>query len=314
MKWKRFLSITCCAVLAAATFWGCASGGGISGTSVVFGPISGFGSIIVGEVTFDISQATISIEGDPAEEVDLRLGMVVLVKGRVAKDGVTGTADRIAADHILLGTVQGVNTVDGTFTALSQLVITDAATVFDQVTLPTLAAGDKVEVFGFLDADGGIRATRVERVASVDEIELTGIVSDLDTTAMTFSIGLLSVDYGSALIEDADMLGLDNGSFVEIETDQEPVADLFLATGVEIRDPNFLADIGDTAEIQGFVTQLLAVDEFVVNTIQRVRVTPETVFEGGTLNDIMLNTSVEVDGKFDSGGVLVATEVEIDVL
>lgn len=312
MKLKPILTIACSAVLAAATVWGCASGGGISGTSLVFGPISGFGSVIVGGVAFDTSEATISIEGDPAEESDLRLGMVVLVRGQVARDGLTGKAEQVATDHLLLGPVEGVNLVDGTFAALGQLVITDANTVFDQVTLATLDAGDNVEVFGFLDADSSIRGTRVERVGEIDEIELTGIVGNLDETAMTFSIGLLTVDYGSALIEDPDMLGLFDGSFVEIETDEEPIADLFIALGVEIRDPNFLADIGDEAEIQGFVTQLLAVDEFVVNTVQRVRVTPETVFEGGTLNDIMLNTSVDVEGKFDSGDVLVATEVEIN--
>ena len=47
---------------AAAAICACASsGGGISGTSLVIGPISGFGSIVVDDITFDTTNAVVTI-------------------------------------------------------------------------------------------------------------------------------------------------------------------------------------------------------------------------------------------------------------
>ncbi len=43
---------------------------------------------------------------------------------------------------------------------------------------------------------------------------------------------------------------------------------------------------------------------------QPVRLTPNTVFEGGTAADLALNVPVEVTGFFDGEQVLVATEIE----
>mgnify|MGYP000950075050 CR=1 FL=1 len=62
-------------------------GGGIAGTSSVRAPISGFGSVIVGGIEFDIDSAVVTIEGDPARASDLELGMVATVRGTVDASG-----------------------------------------------------------------------------------------------------------------------------------------------------------------------------------------------------------------------------------
>jgi hypothetical protein len=294
----------------AAGLWACASGGGISGTSLVFGPIAGFGSIIVSGIEFDTDRAQVTIEGNSADIADLRLGMVVLVNGSVDEATMSGVAARVAADHLLQGPVEAVNALDGTFVALSQLVVTDLATVFDQTTINTLAAGDLVEVFGFRDADASIRATRVERLSSIDEIELTGAVSNLDEAAMTFEIGLLRVDYGGALLENLPAGGLADGLLVDVETDAVPVADLMIATGIEAVDTGLTADPGDSVDIEGFVTEISTADEFVVNGTQRVITTTATSFEGGTPSDLVANARVDVSGSLDALGNLLAEEVE----
>ncbi len=297
-------------LLSVAAFWACASGGGISGTKLVAGPIADFGSIVVNGVDFDTTNAVVTIEGDPAQVSDLRLGMYVFVLGDVDTATMTGNAERVASDHLLEGPVDGVNPAGGTFVALSQLVITDAATVFDQTTLATLAPGDVVEVFGVLDADANVRATRVQKKAGVIDFELTGTVTALDTVAETFQIGILTVDFSSALIEDAPPGGLADGLLVEVETDLAPINDLMIATSVDVLDPAFMFEEDEGAEIQGFVSAIVSTTEFVMNASQRVQTNANTRFENGDASDLVLNAQIEADGVFDAQGVLVAEEIE----
>jgi hypothetical protein len=286
------------------------SGGGISGTGFVSGPIQGFGSIFVNGVELDTTDAVVTIEGDPATVDDLELGMFVFVRGRIDRSGTTGTAERIASDHLLLGPVEAVNVAGGTFVSLSQLVITAPDTVFDGTSLATLETGEIVEVFGFPDADGAIRATRVALLDDADEFELTGTIENLDAEAETFQIGLLTVDFSEALIEEAPPEGLSNGLLVEVESEEAPVDDLMLAVGVEVRNAEFEFEEGDDAEVQGIITTVVSADEFVINRAQRVRIVEGTRFEGGTRADVALNARVEIEGALDRDGVLVAEEIE----
>lgn len=298
------------AVAMALSLGGCADGGGISGTSIVAGPISDFGSIFVNGIEFDTTDAVVTIEGDPASIEDLRRGMYVFVRGKVRPRGGQGVAERVASDHLLEGPVDATNAADGTFSAFSQLIITGDETVFEAVTIDDLAAGDLVEVFGVRDADAAIRATRVERKDEVEEFEVSGTVSALDENAMTFRLGILTVDYSGAEIDDPGGRGLADGRFVEAETDEAPVNDLMIAVGIDVRDPDFEFEPGDGAEIVGFVTEILSPDEFTLNTRQRVLITQATRFERGDREDLVLNAEVEVDGELDADGVLVADEIE----
>jgi len=300
----------------AATAGSCASssGGGISGTSLVSGPISAFGSIILDGIEFDTTNAVVTIEGDPAEIGDLRLGMFVFVRGKVNDAGTTGVAERIASDHLLNGPVDAVNVADGTFTALDQLVITDANTVFDQITLDTLAPGDVVEVFGVLDADASIRATRVTKIGGPPDFEVTGVISQIDTAAQTFKIGVLTVDYSEAEIENAPTEGLSNGLVVEVGMDDVPVNDFVMATGVEVRTLDVIFDEGDGAKFRGFITALVSATEFVINHTQHIVINDATTFDHGDQSDIALNAEVDVEGVLQSDGTVVANEVDFLLL
>jgi hypothetical protein len=299
------------ALSAAAAMWACASsGGGISGTNLVIGPIIRFDSIVVDDITFDTTNAVVTIEGNSATIDDLKLGMYVFVRGPVDEENGTGVAERIASDHLVEGPVDAVNAVDGTFVALSQLIVTDADTVFDQVTMATLAPGDVVEVFGVRDADLSIRATRVERKEDFEEFELTGTVANLDTAAQTFEIGLLTVDFSGALIEGGPPEGLSNGLVVEAETEEQPINDLMLAVGIEVLDPDLLFEDGDGVDVNGFVTSIVSPNEFVLNHNQTVTTTSRTRFENGTAADLVLNAEVDVQGERADNGVLKAEEIE----
>jgi hypothetical protein len=229
--------------------------------------------------------------------------MFVRVRGPV--NGNKGVAERIGADHLLQGPVDAVNAADGTFSALSQLVITGPDTVFDQTDIQTLAPGDVVEVFGVRDADLGIRATRVEKKdPATEEFELTGNIAGLDLVAQTFRIGILTVDFSSAVVENAPPTGLADGLLVEAESDEAPVGDVLAATGIEVIDPALEFEEGDAAEVHGFVTSVVSATEIVLNGTQRVLLTESTRFERGTRADLVLNAEIEVDGTLDATGVI----------
>lgn len=306
----RTASTIAVAVALTGLAYACAgSSGGISGTSSFVGPISGFGSIVVNGIRFNTDAAAVTIEGDSATLEDLKLGMVVLVKGSLTSR-VEGIADLVASDHLLLGRVEGVNADDNIFVALSQLVISSDDTVFDATTLETLAADDIVEVFGFLDADGSIRATRVERLDELEEIELAGTISQFNDQEKTFQLGALRVHFSDAIIEGADAQGLRNGLIVEVEAETDPVDDVLEAVGIEVRAPNFLADTGDGVDIEGFVTSTISPERFVINAAQTVSITSRTRYERGTAADLVLNAHVEIEGTIAEDGSLQATEIE----
>lgn len=311
MRANRGRLLNLAIVLAVAGIvWACASGGGITGTSIVYGPISGFGSIIVNGIEFETTNAEVVLDGDPATVDDLELGMIVAVRGKVDREAGTGRAESIGADHLLFGPVEAVNPGDGTFVAMSQLVIVDAATVFSGTTLASLAPGDVVEIFGVVDADVSIRATRVENEEEYDAFELTGTITNLDTTAQTFRFGLLTIDYSAAIVEGAPSGGLSEGLFVEAETDEAPVGDVLRAISIEVQDPRLGFEPGDKAEVQGFVTRIESEAEFVLNETERVRMRRDTRFKNGTREDIVLNARLEASGDLADDGTLVANEIE----
>jgi hypothetical protein len=286
-------------------------GGGIAGTSSVRAPISGFGSIFVGGIEFDISNATITIEGDPATASDLKLGMVASVRGTVDATHEQGVAQLVSTEHLGQGPLDAVDVAGSTLTMLAQSVIVDRTTVFDPVPFDQLQAGDDIEVSGFFDSAGRIRATRVARQTALSDIELKGYVQGLDAAAQTFRLGKLVVDYGSAFVDGAPAGGLADGLFVDIGADAPAVAGTIVATSIDVEDPNLVADPGDALKVEGFVTAIVSATEFVVDGSQHVEVTPATHYEHGTLTDLVLDAHVDVDGTAKVGGALVAGKIDL---
>ncbi|HHH42892.1 MAG TPA: hypothetical protein ENK49_02035 [Gammaproteobacteria bacterium] len=177
-------------------FSGCGGGGGstlagIGGTGkTVSGTITGFGSIFVNDVEYDIGNATISINDDSSptlSQADLRIGMVVTLTA--SDDGTVGTATRVIYDNEIKGPVSNLSTLSGglkkTFTIFGMNAVVDvAATAFDDSSTPgfsfaTLAEGDVVELSGLFDSTGTLIATYIEKtddlVPGNTEVEVKGV-------------------------------------------------------------------------------------------------------------------------------------------
>lgn len=319
------LGATALVAIAIASCGGGGGGGGLAGIDrlgVSTGTVTGFGSIFVNGVEWETSGATITFDDGPGTESDLRVGQVVTVRGELNSAGTAGTADSVEYDNSLEGPISSISLEAGTFVVLGQTVVTSADTQFDDSipdrpiqdgrrTLDDLEAGDVVEVSGYRDAAGAVRATRIElRTGGGAEFEVKGVVSGLDPGTSTFSIGSLDVNYAAATLEDFENgETLSNGDFVEVEGTF--AADLLTASKVELED-DLGGDDGDTGEVEGLVTAFTSAANFAVNGVP-VTTNSGTEFERGTAGDLALNVKVEVEGEFNASGVLVADKVEFRV-
>lgn len=301
-----------CGVVACGGGGGGGSTAGIDRLGISSGTITGFGSIFVNGVEWRTSGAGISVDDGPGTEADLRLGQVVTVRGTLDANGAGGRAESIDFDNEVEGPIASIDAAAASFVVLGQVVLTSPDTVFDDSIVggfAGLAVGDEVEVSGYRDAAGAIRATRVEQHDAGDDFEVKGVVSGLDPVAKTFLLGSLVVNYAGAVLEDFGSDTLGNGDFVEVEGDF--AGGVLVADKVE-REDDISGDAGDESEVEGYITRFVSPADFDVAGV-RVTTNAGTEFEGGTAADLALDLKVEVEGEFNAAGVLVADEVEIRV-
>ena len=316
---------------AVATVVACGGGGGgetaviagIDGTgapspaaaTTSLGTISAFGSVVVNGVRFETDSSEFLIDGVSGTQADLAVGDVVLVTGSLSDgDDSTGTADSVIFDDAVEGPVESVDTAGNSLVVLGQTVRVSANTTFDDSfadpSLAGIAAGDIVEVSGLRASDGSIEATRIEPKPAGGEFETTGTVENLDSTAMTFNITGLVVDFSAAMINDFNSGAVANGDLVEAKGLMLGAAGELIATRVEFKGGQLTPDPGIRIEIEGFITRFASADDFDVAGFP-VTIAASTVFEFGLAPDLGLDIKVEVEGTVNADGVLVATKISI---
>ena len=292
------------------------AGGGTGGTGISYGSVTGFGSIFVNGVEFSTSGATIRRDDMSINESELRKGMIVEVQGSIMS-GTSGAATAVRVEEAVRGPVESkTGTASaGTLVVLGQTVQVDNATLIDNNVpdFAAIAAGMLLEVHGHRRADGAIAATFIERKTTPVVFEVRGTVANHNAGAQTFSIGALTVNYGTAIINDMPMPSGSNWNnlFVEVKgmiCASNPVCGTLTATKVEPEGLG-MADAAN-AEIEGFVTALVSTSDFTVNS-QRVRTTGSTVFSGGLQSEIAVGVKLEVEGSL-AGGVLTAAKVKFE--
>jgi hypothetical protein len=287
--------------------------GGTGGTGISAGAITGFGSIFVNGVEFSTSGATITRNDASISESELREGMVVEVQGSISG----GTADTVTVEEAVRGPVESVSgsASAGILVVLGQTVQIDDTTVFDN-NVPNFGAvtqGMLLEVHGLRRPDGSIVASFVEEKSLPVVFAVRGVVADHNALSLTFKVGSLTVNYGSAVISDMPAPSGSNWNdlFVEVKGEicsGNPVCGTLTATKVE---PEGLGvPDANEAEIEGFVTALVSTSDFTLDS-QRVVTTGSTEFLGGLQDEIVLGVKLEVEGNL-AGGVLTATKVKFE--
>jgi Domain of unknown function (DUF5666) len=294
-------------LLLAACGGGVETGGtGPTGGSYVEGPITGFGSIIVGGVRFDDSSARVEdADGSGRSRDDLRLGMRVEVEsGAIADDGSGGraaTATRVRFASDLIGPVTAADAQGQQLGVIGQTVRITAATVVDGASggAASLALGDIVEVHGFPSADGYV-ATRIERRSPAPAaFRVRGLVSDL--APPTLRIGSQTFDLTATGVP----AGLANGQFVRLTIATAQVAGRWPVTAISAEARR--VEDRDEAEVEGLITSLTSATRFAVNGIEVDASAAR--FEDGT-SGVVLGARVKVRGR-STGGTLIAASVDL---
>ena len=292
----------------------CSGGTGGTGSPVVAsGTVTGFGSIVVNGIAFDIASATITLDGQHGSAAALRLGHVVTVRGTLDSGGTVGTAETVLVETNATGPIASIDHTANRLVVLGQSVRVDGTTQFGATPLSALVVGNIVELSGFSDADGVLRATRVDKTQDAftpgTAIAIDGTITNLDAEHQTFTLNMLRVDFAAARLLNLPADQLRHGQIVAVKSAHNVVDGVLFADSVAVKDVRIQGNPGERVEFEGLITRVTAADTFEVNG-RPVRFTPATVFEGGTAADIVLNGRVEVEGFFAADGVLVATEID----
>jgi len=286
---------------------------GSGGPVYAQGPIEAFGSIVVNGQHYDISNASIRVNGEVATENDLALGQIVAVRGFIETDD-SRVADSVEFESNLRGPIQAIDVVNGILIVLEQPISVGSETTIDAEagsTLGDLMVGDYVEVSGLFNADGDLAATRIAQVDSSSELRIIGHVQMVDLGAFTFSIGALVVDYSSAgLIEGFEGGAPENGDLVVVVGSGLDAAGALTASRLANIESDESEYEGDRAEVEGLITRFVSTTDFDVAG-KRATTTNATTYEGGSAADLRLNVKIQIEGEFDSSGTIVAVKIEV---
>lgn len=269
------------------------------------GKITGFGSVYINGVKFETEQATVVNNGESSSEDTLEVGMVVKIKGKIDGDGQTASATSIEYQANAEGPITSINLANNSFTLLGQTYLTDEFTEFDGFDFSTLNAGTWVEVSAIEDGDGNYVATRIELEEDEQEITLVGEVSELDSTAMTLSIGAQSVDYSNAEVEGELAVGAE----IKVESNSAITDGVLIASEIEVESQ---AEVdGQVVYFDGEIESITSETEFVVDDMT-VTTNSDTEFKGGTAADLAEDVEVSIKGAFVDE-VFVAHQIRLDL-
>jgi len=290
-------------------------GGGARNPVTAQGPIEGFGSIIVNDVHYELSNAQIQVNGRLVSESELALGQLVTVVGSAEQAGSNAVADSVVFESNVHGPVDSLDAMSARLVVMGQAVGTDSSTVFELGSaapeFASLTEDQVLSVSGFVSADGSIQATRIERLANEDDLRVIGQVAGLDTVSLRFEINGLTISYSSVLLLEGFPSGeLELGDEVLVEASGFDQNGWLLAREIRLREPGSAGQAGEEAEVEGLITRFSSPLDFDVSGLA-ITTSASTRYEGGSEADLQLNVKVEVEGTVDVSGVILASKIEV---
>ena len=287
------------------------SGVGSGGTGVStadatgIGSVGGLGSIILNGVRYNTDTATTSLE----DATELQIGMSVRIAGKIDSEFTAATAQQVESAAELRGAVSAIDLSKDSFAVMGTTVTIDNATVWSGAnSLAEVPIGSVVQVWGLPSAPGSLRATRVELKPASAEPLVTGVVQNLDRLAQQFTLGQLTVRYGSATFSGGiDASTLAEGAIVRVRGSAAPVLGTFTANKVQgwyaVPTQNAAA-----VQLAGVITNYGGLNAFKV--LGTAVDASNALVTGGPINAIGDGVKVELDG-FMTNGVLVVKKLRI---
>jgi hypothetical protein len=302
------------------------SGGGTGGTGISTASISGFGSVVMNGVHyrtddevspgFRTKKITRGMDRSSARDRDIfRVGMVITLRHS------PGDNNAVEIDYApnLVGPIAAMGSApDLAIQVLGHTIVVDNAALF-----ASLALGNVVEVSGFVDNTGRIRATYVEAMhpapLPAESFEIKGFISGARPSDGTFEIGPLpdgsgitvTVSYTSGAVRDLPA-GPADGMYVQVKTRAvEPGSGGIRADTVTPFVPRTVFPGGAAVDLDGLVTRIdIRSGDILSFQLEgkAVRTDGATVFLGGTGTDIQPNARVQIQGT-EAGGILSAVTI-----
>ena len=309
--------VACALVLSvAAMLPGCGgdgvdSGGtGVPAPTLAIGPVSGYGSIVVGGVHYDESAAIISDEeGRPLDAAALTLGAMTRIEGStVASSGgrLESTARKIEVVEQIVGPIEELapNAPEPTLTVLGQRVVVTPVTALAP-RLDDLRVGDVVAVYGQFDVAGPrVVATRLERRAAGGDYVLRAPVDRYERQQRTMSLGGIAVNLAE-LPDSALPDTLPAGALARARL-RPAAAAPYVATALR-RVDLMLAD-RDHVKIEGRISALTSTRQF---SVDGVPVDASGASLPNDLSRLIVGARIEVEGRAVAG-TIIAREVEFE--
>ncbi|MCL6579375.1 MAG: DUF5666 domain-containing protein, partial [Candidatus Bathyarchaeota archaeon] len=225
---------------------------------------TGFGSIVVNEVTFDTAEAILYISGqeegvgDEAIRENLGVGQVVLVEGTGDGETSSGIAKSVIYSPNVIGPVTAVYDVTPKikiFRILGQTVMANADTIFSSGSMESIREDNLLEVSGLVDDEGRIRATYIKRIAnSFDpgrEIEVKGLIQNLNLANKTFTINDLQISYSQAQLVNFTEGEMSPGQQIHV---RGRVSENYVsASMIRLTEENRITNV-ERANVEAFIT------------------------------------------------------------
>ena len=211
-----------------------------STATTVSGTISGLGSVIVNGIRYEtIGAAVRDMDDNRVISRPLGLGMTVKLEPSTTRAAAAGMI------HVLSGIKGGISATNSAAKTLNVagLPVTTDATTFIVTAAGTVGrftdlTNGQAEVYGLPQSDGTFKATRIELQLTAPRVQLVGVVSNLNTTNTTFTLGggsnTVTVSYAAAMAP----TGLVNGSVVAVLTGTTATAVNYTASSVYLRSPD----------------------------------------------------------------------------
>lgn len=307
--------------------------GDIRGTGASIGPVSGFGSVFVNGVRFDTSEipnrAVTSDDGITSEEL-LSEGMILRVEGQWL-DTNEGTADSLEYDDTLRGPLTTLTPDPSgagefvTATVLGQSVRVDRQTVVRGTSFASLLTqqgiGQTVRISAWQQPDGSYRASYLEVVAEdLSDIELEGVVSDVDIDLNQFRIGSIMVEYDDGSVVFGPGLTESDLEFADsLEVEGSLSDSTLIARSIDRDDTRRYAGIGGedieitNVVLSGFVPAGIDSQAGTFTLAGRtIFVDDQTKLDDGlAVEDLQPGLLIRVEGALDDSGNVLAIEIAL---
>ena len=174
------------------------------------GVVTGFGSVVVDENEIEDAKASVVTENADGtfSNTVLQLGQRI----KVDHDG-KGTAHKVTVDATVVGAISAVNTTELTVKVAGKVVSANSDISKGPLTLwaggynsiADVALNDFAQIHGSLVYDSTsksykVTATRIQKMAAVSSLKVSGKITDINPSAKTFKLNELTVTYVNAKV------------------------------------------------------------------------------------------------------------------